>query len=151
MVDNLPKSAQVDPPLQWLTLLLPVCLALAKGVIELSGEGLMSCLTSSFCVLKSLPSMKMLVSLCKCSYLGDLVQCQRPGLEGLLPLVTAALIMRGGAITVVDRIPRHREVLLWQQRQQGGRGFWVPLCHLPALRASLLCPQLMPATLIVVV
>lgn len=72
-----PQICTVDPPLQWLTLLLPVCLVLAKGVIELSGEGLMSCLTSSFCVLKSLPSMKMLVSLCKCSYLGDLVQRQQ--------------------------------------------------------------------------
>lgn len=84
MVHNLPKSAQVDPPLQWLTLLLPVCLALAKGVIGLPGEGLMSCLTSSFCALKSLPSpIKMPVSLCEGSYLADLVECQQGHCGGL--------------------------------------------------------------------
>lgn len=37
----------------------------------------------------------------------------RPGLEGLLQLVTAALNSRVRSITVEDRIPQHREVLLW--------------------------------------
>lgn len=44
---------------------------------------------------------------------------KRPGLEGLLQLVTAALITRLRAITLDDRIPAAQDELLWWQSQQG--------------------------------
>lgn len=122
----------------------PVFLALAKGATGLSGEGPMTCLTLSSCEFKS-PHFLLQRHQCphgRTATLMALSNVHSPGLEGLLQLVTAALITRLRAITLDDRIPQHRT------SSCGGRASRArtlgPLCHLSALWASLFCSRLTP-------